>query len=220
MGMTVITMVTDAEMWVKNVVNSFREYTIDFIPCFNVVDASVSLNGCIEKSRNDLIIICHQDVIFPQNALQQIQDQLNKLNDDNFGVVGTYGKIGGKGLGNIWNPKPRKLKGIHPLPHVASVVDEHCMIIRKSSGLRFDEELKGFHLYGADLCLQAEEKGLKNYVIDLQVEHLSPYGNTGDKYQQAIKWFVEKWKGRCKYKIYPTLCCEVNFETGNWNMYI
>ena len=40
-------------------------------------------------------------------------------------------------------------------------VDEHCMIIRKNSKLKFDERtFDGFHCYGPDICLNALSKGI------------------------------------------------------------
>jgi len=38
-------------------------------------------------------------------------------------------------------------------------------VVRRSSGLRFDEQLPGFHLYGTDICLQAESRQLGCYII-------------------------------------------------------
>ena len=45
------------------------------------------------------------------------------------------------------------------LPPQVATLDELLLIVRRDSGLRFDPEL-GFHLYGADICLQASEQGL------------------------------------------------------------
>jgi len=39
------------------------------------------------------------------------------------------------------------------------------LILRKSSGLRFDESLPHFHFYGTDICLQASKRGMKSYAI-------------------------------------------------------
>ena len=45
------------------------------------------------------------------------------------------------------------------LPARVATLDELLLVVRRDSPLRFDPEL-GFHLYGADLCLQAAERGL------------------------------------------------------------
>ncbi len=50
-----------------------------------------------------------------------------------------------------------------PLP--ARTLDEFVLVVRKSSGLRFDERLPGFHLYGTDICLQAEAHHLGSYIL-------------------------------------------------------
>ena len=45
------------------------------------------------------------------------------------------------------------------LPARVATLDELLLIVRRDAGLRFDPDL-GFHLYGADICLQASEQGL------------------------------------------------------------
>jgi hypothetical protein len=51
----------------------------------------------------------------------------------------------------------------HPKP--VQTLDEIVLILRKSSSLRFDEQLPHFHLYGTDICLQASRRGLKSYAV-------------------------------------------------------
>jgi hypothetical protein len=50
-------------------------------------------------------------------------------------------------------------------PEPVQTLDEIVLIIRKSSGLRFDDQLPHFHLYGADICLRAAKMGRKSYAI-------------------------------------------------------
>jgi hypothetical protein len=50
-------------------------------------------------------------------------------------------------------------------PAPVQTLDEIVLIIRRSSGLRFDERLSHFHFYGADICLSAAERGMRSYVI-------------------------------------------------------
>jgi hypothetical protein len=44
-------------------------------------------------------------------------------------------------------------------------LDEAVLIVRKSSGVRFDESLPGFHMYGTDICQEANRRGMKAYAI-------------------------------------------------------
>ena len=92
------------------------------------------------------------------------------------------------------------------LPALASYLDEHCLIIRKDSGLRFDENLTGWHMYGADICLQAYDKGLRCYAIDNRVHHLSDNLGLDPKLDEAVKWFKDKWMNRSQFPKYRTTC--------------
>jgi hypothetical protein len=51
----------------------------------------------------------------------------------------------------------------HPQP--VQTLDEVVLILRKSSGLRFDESLPHFHFYGTDICLRVSKRGMASYAI-------------------------------------------------------
>ena len=53
----------------------------------------------------------------------------------------------------------RMLRDGPELPARVATLDKLLLIVRRDSGLRFEREL-GFHLYGADICLQAREQRL------------------------------------------------------------
>ena len=61
-------------------------------------------------------------------------------------------------------------------PVEVRILDEIVLILRRSSGLRFDSNLPNFHLYGADVCLRAEAAGKNNYVIPAFCIHNTNYG--------------------------------------------
>jgi hypothetical protein len=80
------------------------------------------------------------------------------------------------------------------------------LIFRKKSGLRFDEELGGFHLYGADICLQAMQRQMPNFSIDAPVNHLSG-GNVDDSFREVAKKFCHKWQNQnCPMDVVRTTC--------------
>ena len=130
--------------------------------------ATKAYNDAIGRSLNDLIVFAHQDVILPETWLSELQHALSHLEieDPNWGVLGCYGEtqsdngrgyVYSSGLGILGRP----LK--HPSP--VQTLDEIVLILRKSSGLRFDDTLPHFHFYGADICLTAARMGLKSYAI-------------------------------------------------------
>jgi hypothetical protein len=134
----------------------------------NFASAAKAYNDAIDRSANDLVVFAHQDVLFPAPWLSQLERALDDLDatDPHWGVLGCYGlTCDGQERGHVYSAG-RDVFG-EPFEHPARVqtLDEIVLILRKSSGLRFDERLPYFHLYGADICLAAAEKGMKNYAV-------------------------------------------------------
>jgi hypothetical protein len=130
--------------------------------------ASKAYNEAIDRSTNDVIVFAHQDILFPEPWLTDLQRALDSLetSDPQWGVLGCYGETlddGGRGyiysggLGIMGKPLDR--------PAVVQTLDEIVLILRKSTGLRFDEHLPHFHFYGADICMAAAARGWKSYAI-------------------------------------------------------
>jgi hypothetical protein len=163
-------------------VNQQQVFEANFLasPCFrqphsyqildqrNFTSAASAYNNALENSRNDIVIFAHQDMYFPQSWLLDLEQALSYLqvHDPHWGVLGCYGvtadgqprgHLYSSGLGVLDEPMD------HPVP--VRTLDEIVLVVRKSSGLTFDEALPGFHLYGSDLCLRAAEQGMNSYVV-------------------------------------------------------
>ena len=84
----------------------------------------------------------------------------------------------------------------HPGVHdYLATVDGCCMFFPKwvfENGLRFDENLKEYHFYDCDICLQALERGYKVSTIDIVVKHQSS-GIPSKNFNDLRKVFFEKW---------------------------
>jgi hypothetical protein len=130
--------------------------------------APKAYNDALARSSNDLVVFCHQDIYLPEGWLKDLRRALNylEIHDPNWGVLGCSGMtvdrqhwryLYSSGLGVSGAP----LK--HPEP--IQTLDEVVLILRRSSGLRFDELLPHFHLYGTDICLQGAKRGMTSYVI-------------------------------------------------------
>jgi len=88
-------------------------------------------------------------------------------------------------------------------------LDEVLLIIRKSSKLRFDEKIGGFHLYATDLCLEAESRGMKNYAISaFGIHNSNAYKLLPVGFWQCYLQLRKKWK-----KVLPvvTPCIRITF---------
>lgn len=76
-----------------------------------------------------------------------------------------------------------------------ATIDGCCMFFPKrvfENGLRFDENLKEFHFYDCDICLQLLELGQKVATIDLVVKHQSS-GIPSPNFNDLKLVFFNKW---------------------------
>lgn len=84
----------------------------------------------------------------------------------------------------------------HPGVHdYLATVDGCCMFFPKwifEEGLRFDENLVGFHFYDTDISLQVLERGYKVSTIDITIKHFSE-GKPPEIFEQLKKVFFDKW---------------------------
>jgi len=212
-------------------VASNRRYSLDSIlltsPIFNGADrpqllvqegyrsAAAAYNEAIERSENDLIVFLHDDMYLPEEWVGELQASIERLakTDPNWGVLGCSGQthdnqnrgyVYSHGLGIIGEPfeEPRRVQ----------TLDEILLIIRKSSGLRFDEAIPHFHMYGADLCMTAASRGMNSYAISAYCIHNTQYGPAlSGEFYEAYRAFRRKWKDALP--VYTT-CVQVTKLNG------
>ncbi|MFB3924902.1 MAG: glycosyltransferase [Syntrophales bacterium] len=169
-------------------VNCFAVYNKNFLasPCLKEFhrsqiltfsgykSASAAYNEGIRCADHDLIIFAHQDVFLPEAWFYDLERSLSYLEetDPSWGVLGCYG-ITENGLprGHLYTTG----WGIigEPLSHPEEVktLDEVLLIVKKSSGLRFDDALPHFHFYGTDICMAAAERNMKCYAVPAFLIH-------------------------------------------------
>jgi hypothetical protein len=130
--------------------------------------AAKAYNDAIDRSENEINVFAHQDVIFPASWLTDLERALDKLDrtDPNWGVLGCFGETANaQGRGHVYMPGLGIVGVPSENPEPVQTLDEIVLIIKKSSGLRFDPNLPHFHFYGADICLRANRLGRKSYAI-------------------------------------------------------
>jgi hypothetical protein len=81
------------------------------------------------------------------------------------------------------------------LPARVATLDELLLVVRRDSPLRFDPAL-GFHLYGADICLQAAERGLAVVAIGALCHHNSRSIGLPAAFYRSAEVFAGKWSHR------------------------
>jgi hypothetical protein len=159
--------------------------------------ASHAYNVAIAEAQTDVVIFVHQDVYLPAGWFEQLRRSMAALHGTGWGVLGCFGgrSSAREGVGHVLTNGV----GIHgePLsrPEPVDTLDEIVLVIRRSSGLRFDPSLPHFHLYGTDICLSARERGMPCFAIPAFCVH-----NTNQilqlpaEYWECYEYVKTKWK--------------------------
>lgn len=205
-----VTCVHNLEQYAQCIGTLFKSKTnknYEIIPIMNLkneFNAAQALNAGIKRARADIVVLCHQDVLFYENWIDLLFTRINEIETKvtkKWGVLGTAGitrrddTIGvvHNKKGNLQWQQTRRVKF-----GKVQTVDEHCMIIRKSSGLMCDPvTFDGFHFYGPDLCLSAEHNGYTNFGILCPLAHVSASGSLisgKEEFMRLLRALAKKWR--------------------------
>lgn len=142
----------------------------------------------------------HQDVYLPVGWADRVRYRLDALaaQDPNWAVAGVWGICpDGQYAGRVWcSGSGKEFSGPIDGFREAESLDEIVLILNTRHGLKWDEQLPGFHLYATDIVMQARLRGLKSYVIDAPVVHNSRRNpNPLDKhYFAAYRYMRRKYR--------------------------
>lgn len=180
----------------------------------NYSSAGAAYNRAIDEATGDILVLAHQDVYLPAGFLAHLHEQVTQLNemDPDWAVAGAIGLNPNREVrGAVWVSSFQRVLGVRvsaPVPAIC--VDELLIIVRLKSGVRFDEALPGFHMYGVDVIHTARSRGLESYILDAPVVHHSrPVMSLGGGYRVAYKYMQKKWRNNLPIfnlicTIYPT----------------
>jgi hypothetical protein len=87
------------------------------------------------------------------------------------------------------------LSGRAKLPGRVSTLDELLLLVPNDTPLKFDPEL-GFHLYGADLCLQAAEHGPAVAAAQAPCKSNTANCSLPPEFFRSADVFARKWQQR------------------------
>jgi hypothetical protein len=175
-------------------------------------------NAGIVEARQEIIVFAHQDMYLPADWLPNIERALSQLSiqDPNWGVLGLVGvgkKLDEEPVGYCYSTGLQGFVGRPFLePLAVRSLDEIVLIIRRSSGLTFDENLPGFHFYGTDICLEAESRKMRCYATCAFCVH----NTNGIKrfpldFWRGYLYMRRKWWGRLPIR---TTCTTVTRSCG------
>jgi hypothetical protein len=162
--------------------------------------AGQAYNAGMSHVDAEVIVFAHQDVFLPEDWLTNLEKALKQLyqNDPNWGVAGCWGVTKeGQYIGYVYSSGLKSTLG-KPFGSPAEVrsLDEMILILRRASGLRFNEQLPHFHFYGTDICMSAIMKGYKCYVIPAFCIHNSnPIINYPREFYDAYRYVKTLWRG-------------------------
>jgi hypothetical protein len=181
---SICTLVTRHSQY-TNMVESFVSHGFSYDDCEylyidnsdkNNYEAYAGVNKFLTAARGLYIIICHQDVLLLRDGrkkLDTVIDELDRL-DPSWAVCGNAGGIlPGRLALRVTDPHGDN-QFTERLPMKVSGLDENFLVTRRNANLAVSRDLRGFHLYGADLCVVAHFLGYAAYVVDFHLRHLSP----------------------------------------------
>ncbi len=192
----------------KNSALTQKNVEIDFVLIDNsnkqFSSASKALNYGADKAEGNVLVFLHQDIEFlSDEALEYVYDFAVQNPDAVFGVAGVPMRQSSEKMmfANFYaGPDKSKYETI-TTPEKAFTLDECLIACHKNcfKKLRFDEKnCDGWHLYGADLCLQAQAfKNLPVYAIPLNVWHKSN-GNADKSYYDCQNRLGKKYRKHFK----------------------
>jgi len=180
--------------------------------------AGRAYNRGLDKAKADIVVFAHQDVFLSDDWFTRLSQSIRQIESSGtgWGVLGVFGATAQKppvlngfcystGLQQI-------LGGPFSSPIAARTLDELVLVVRRSSGLRFDGQLPGFHLYGTDICLQAESTGLKNYIVPAFCIHNSNgIVRIPGEFWKAYFYLRKKW-----FKDLPVTTCCIRITRLAW----
>lgn len=133
------------------------------------LSASTAYNSALDAAEHDVVILIHQDVYLPDAWFTDLMQSLDVLERDRlpWGVLGCFGSTKERwgGVGLVCDTGAGLCGNEIDRPEPVETLDESVLVVRRSSGLRFDAELPHFHLYGTDLCMAARARGMTSYAI-------------------------------------------------------
>lgn len=161
----------------------------------NIYEPYTVFNQIKQNTIEPYIIFCHQDILLDQGhgfkQLVQVIEELNLL-DSKWAIVGNAGfNSQYKQIVRIKDPNNLK-QWDGEFPQQVHSLDENFLVIKTSANISCSHDLKGFHFYATDLCLNSIINGYSCYVIDFYITHLSA-GNFDNNFWNFQIKFKNKW---------------------------
>lgn len=161
--------------------------------------AAAAYNRALDALDADVVVFAHHDVFLPagwERVLAARLDEVAALDPD-WALYGSFGVgLDAAHIGPVWSSSLGQIVGRVPLePVQVQSFDELLIVLRRSSGLRFDEGLGGWHFYGTDIVAQARARELRAWAGALPCIHNDRFhGALGQDFTDAYRAMRRKWR--------------------------
>lgn len=204
----------------RNTNLSFQEYLkksaghpkIQVIEKVNNGEKSLSqvYNEIINESKNDIVVLCHDDIYFDTNNwASKLVKQFDK--NPEFGILGMagtthmpksgmwwedrtkmFGIVNHENEGKKWESRYSESLG-NDIKEVVTVDGVFIALNKQKIKSNFDETVDGFHMYDVNFCFKNFLEDVKIGVLtNIRLTHKS-IGMTNDKWEENRKIFSEKY---------------------------
>ncbi|GAB1360939.1 hypothetical protein MASR1M32_01750 [Rhodobacter sp.] len=165
----------------------------------NAPSAAAAYNRALDATDAEVVIFAHHDVYLPKgwDRLLAARPAEVEALDRDWALYGTFGvALDAAHIGPVWSSSLGQIVGRVPLaPVEVQSFDELLIVLRRSSGLRFDEDLGGWHFYGTDIVAQARARGLRAWAGALPCIHNDRFHDAlGPDFAAAYRAMRRKWR--------------------------
>ncbi len=160
--------------------------------------AATAYNRGLDTTDAPILIFAHHDVYLPPGWDSLLATRIAEVAaiDPHWALLGAFGiGLDGAHLGPVWSSSLGMIVGRVPMtPQPVQSYDEMLIVLRRASGLRFDEALPGWHMYGTDIVQQARARGLGAFAGTLPTIHNDRYHDAlGPDFTLCYKAMQRKW---------------------------
>lgn len=161
--------------------------------------AAKAYNTGLDQTSAEIVVFLHHDVYLPLGWDTLLRQRIAEVEatDPDWGLLGAFGiGLDAREFGPVWSSSINFIAGLMPMaPVPVQSFDELLFVMRRSAGLRFDEKLGGWHMYGTDIVCQARDKALGAYSVALPLIHNDGYKETLDSnFEAAFRYMARKWR--------------------------
>lgn len=182
---SICTLLTEIDQY-KDALSSFRsagfvEPECEYLYIDNTVDNKydgyAGVNKFLQTSKGDYVILCHQDLVLHRDNKEKLDSLIDEITniDSNWALLGNAGgTVPGQQAYHLteYTGENEHYLCRGTFPSKVNSLDENFIVVRKSANLSVSNDLRGFHMYGTDLCMIAGILGYSAYVVDFHLWHL------------------------------------------------